>query len=30
MAPTSTPRVGWLAISTDSGRDSSRASTTFC
>ena len=30
MAPTSTPRVGWLAISTESGRDSSRASTTFC
>ena len=30
MAPTSTPRVGWLAISADSGRDSSRASTTFC
>ena len=30
IAPTSTPRVGWLAISADSGRDSSRASTTFC
>ena len=30
IAPTSTPRVGWVAISTDSGRDSSRASTTFC
>ena len=30
MAPTSTPRVGWEATSTLSGRDSSRARTTFC
>ena len=28
--PTSTPRVGWLAMSRRSGRDSSRATTTFC
>src|SRR6185369_9826744 len=30
MEPTSRPRVGWATISTLSGRDSSRASTTFC
>ena len=30
MEPTSTPRVGCEAISTFSGRDSSRATTTFC
>jgi photosystem II stability/assembly factor-like uncharacterized protein len=28
--PTSSPRVGWLAMNSFSGRDSSRASTTFC
>ena len=30
IAPTSTPRVGWLATSTDRGRLSSRARMTFC
>ena len=28
--PTSTPRVGWEAIRTFSGRENSRATTTFC
>ncbi len=28
--PTSTPRVGWEAMSTLSGRENSRATTTFC
>ena len=30
IEPTSSPRVGWATISSFSGRDSSRASTTFC
>ena len=30
IEPTSTPRVGWEAISTLSGRENSRATTTFC
>ena len=30
IEPTSTPRVGWLAMNSCSGRDSSRATTTFC
>src|SRR6266508_2702651 len=30
VEPTSTPRVGWLAISSFSGRDISRATITFC
>ena len=30
MEPTSRPRVGWLAMSSRSGRDISRARTTFC
>jgi hypothetical protein len=30
MEPTSTPRVGWEAMNSRSGRESSRAITTFC
>ena len=30
IEPTSSPRVGWATMSSFSGRDSSRASTTFC
>ena len=30
IEPTSTPRVGWEAISTFSVRENSRATTTFC
>ena len=28
--PTSSPRVGWLAISSRMGRENSRATMTFC
>ena len=30
IEPTSTPRVGWAAMNSRSGRDISRATTTFC